>query len=62
MDRVELSRLVAALPRTKIGIYPTPLHKAENISRNRRVDIYFKREDMATAGPISGSKVRLAEF
>lgn len=58
----ELEHAIGRFPRRRIGFYPTPLHKAENISRRYGVDIYFKREDMAGPGTISGSKVRPAEF
>jgi 1-aminocyclopropane-1-carboxylate deaminase/D-cysteine desulfhydrase-like pyridoxal-dependent ACC family enzyme len=58
----ELEHAIGRFPRRRIGFYPTPLHKAENISRRYGVEIYFKREDMAGPGTISGSKVRPAEF
>ncbi|QRM32930.1 1-aminocyclopropane-1-carboxylate deaminase/D-cysteine desulfhydrase [Microvirga sp. VF16] len=60
LDEIECA--IERFPRRRIGFYPTPLHKAENISRKYGVDIYFKREDMAGPGTISGSKVRPAEF
>lgn len=58
----ELDQLIAKLPRKHIGFYPTPFHKLENLSRNHRVNIFMKREDMAGPGTISGSKMRQAEF
>jgi L-cysteate sulfo-lyase len=58
----ELDQLIAKLPRKQLGFYPTPFHKLENLSRNHRVNIFMKREDMAGPGAISGSKMRLAEF
>lgn len=57
-----LDQLVAKLPRKRIGFYPTPFHKLENLSRLYGVNIFMKREDMAGPGTISGSKTRLAEF
>jgi len=58
----ELDQLVGKLPRKRIGFYPTPFHKIENLSRLYGVSIFMKREDMAGPGTISGSKIRLAEF
>lgn len=62
LELAELDQLVARLPRKRIGIYPTPFHKVENLSRLSGVNIFMKREDMAGPGTISGSKMRLAEF
>lgn len=58
----ELEALVATLPRKRIGFYPTPFHKLENLSRTCGVNIFMKREDLAGPGAISGSKMRVAEF
>ncbi|MDE2449837.1 MAG: pyridoxal-phosphate dependent enzyme, partial [Gammaproteobacteria bacterium] len=62
LQLAELDRLVAKLPRRRIGFYPTPFHKLDNLSRRHGVNIFMKREDMAGPGAISGSKMRLAEF
>lgn len=58
----ELEAIVKTLPRKSIGFYPTPFHKAENISKKYGVDIYLKREDLSGPSAIGGSKIRLAEF
>lgn len=62
LQLAELDQLVGKLPRQRIGIYPTPFHKVENLSRLHGVNIFMKREDMAGPGTISGSKMRQAEF
>ncbi|MGQ0837541.1 1-aminocyclopropane-1-carboxylate deaminase/D-cysteine desulfhydrase [Actinokineospora sp.] len=62
MDGAELDRLVAKLPRKRIGFYPTPFHRLDNLSATYGVDFFLKREDMAGPGTLSGSKTRLAEF
>lgn len=62
LQLAELDQLIGKLPRQRIGIYPTPFHKVENLSRLEGVNIFMKREDMAGPGTISGSKMRLAEF
>lgn len=62
MDCVELDRLIATLPRKRIGFYPTPFHRLDNLSATYGVNFFLKREDMAGPGTLSGSKTRLAEF
>ncbi len=62
MDYTELDRLVATLPRKRIGFYPTPFHRLDNLSAAHGVNFFLKREDMAGPGTLSGSKTRLAEF
>lgn len=62
MECAELDRLIAKLPRKRIGFYPTPFHRLENLSATYGVDFFLKREDMAGPGTVSGSKTRLAEF
>nr|WP_042191521.1 pyridoxal-phosphate dependent enzyme [Kibdelosporangium sp. MJ126-NF4]CEL20133.1 pyridoxal phosphate-dependent deaminase, putative [Kibdelosporangium sp. MJ126-NF4]CTQ97358.1 pyridoxal phosphate-dependent deaminase, putative [Kibdelosporangium sp. MJ126-NF4] len=62
MDIAELDRLIAKLPRKRIGFYPTPFHRLDNLSATHGVNFFLKREDMAGPGTISGSKTRLAEF
>lgn len=62
MDCAELDRLVAKLPRKRIGFYPTPFHRLDNLSATHGVEFFLKREDMAGPGTLSGSKTRLAEF
>ncbi|WUH97653.1 pyridoxal-phosphate dependent enzyme [Spirillospora sp. NBC_00431] len=62
MDFAALDRLVAKLPRKRIGFYPTPFHRLDNLSATHGVNVFLKREDMAGPGTLSGSKTRLAEF
>ncbi|GLQ12095.1 1-aminocyclopropane-1-carboxylate deaminase [Devosia yakushimensis] len=58
----ELEEYVTTLPRKRVGFYPTPLHKVENLSKKYGIELYLKREDLAGPAAASGSKVRLAEF
>lgn len=62
MDLAELDQLIAKLPRKRIGFYPTPFHRLDNLSATYGVDLFLKREDLAGPGTVSGSKTRLAEF
>jgi L-cysteate sulfo-lyase len=62
MDFTELHALVGKLPRRRVGFYPTPFHRLDNLSATHGVNLFLKREDLAGPGTISGSKTRLAEF
>ena len=48
-------------PRVPLGIFPTPLHKLENLSRRYGKNLYIKRDDMTGVG-LGGNKVRKLEF
>lgn len=62
MQLSELEDLLDKLPRKRIGFYPTPFHKLENLSRTVDINLFMKREDMAGPGALSGSKMRVAEL
>lgn len=47
--------------KVSLGIFPTPIHKLENISRLLGADIYVKRDDMTGLG-LGGNKVRKLEY
>lgn len=48
-------------PRVQLGIFPTPLQKLENLSREFGKNIYLKRDDMSGVA-LGGNKVRKLEF
>lgn len=52
---------ISDFPRVSLGIFPTPLVKLENISRDFRKEIYMKRDDMNGVS-LGGNKVRKLEF
>ena len=47
--------------KVSLGIFPTPIHKLENISRLLGTQIYIKRDDMTGLG-LGGNKVRKLEY
>ena len=47
--------------RLRRGIFPTPVHKLENISRLLGAEIWIKRDDLSGLG-LGGNKVRKLEF
>ncbi len=50
-----------SFPKISLGIFPTPIHKLENISRMLGAQIYIKRDDM-TGVALGGNKVRKLEY
>jgi len=52
---------IESFPRLSLGIFPTPIHKLENISRLLGREVYIKRDDMTGLG-LGGNKVRKLEF
>ena len=49
------------MEKLSLGIFPTPIHRLDNISRLLGADIYIKRDDMTGLG-LGGNKVRKLEY
>ncbi len=58
----EAKNLLAHLPRTSLGFYPTPLHKLERLSAELGVNIYLKRDDLSGVSTFGGNKMRKLEY
>ncbi|MDD3253247.1 MAG: D-cysteine desulfhydrase family protein [Lachnospiraceae bacterium] len=54
--------LLEALPKTKLGFFPTPFHKLEQLSAQLGVELYIKRDDMTGASLFGGNKIRKLEY
>jgi D-cysteine desulfhydrase len=50
-----------AVPRVRLGTFPTPLHPAPRLSAAAGVEIWFKRDDLTGLG-LGGNKVRGLEY
>ena len=50
-----------SFPRLSLGVFPTPIHKLENISKLLHTNVYIKRDDLSGLG-LGGNKVRKLEF
>ena len=50
-----------AVPRARLGTFPTPLHPAPRLSDALGVEIWFKRDDLTGLG-LGGNKVRGLEY
>ena len=58
----EAKSLLARLPHTSLGFYPTPLHKLERLSAELGVNIYLKRDDLSGVSTFGGNKMRKLEY
>lgn len=54
-------RRLNEFPRLPLGLYPTPVHRLENLSRLLGIDLWIKRDDLTGLG-LGGNKVRKLEF
>ena len=50
-----------SFPRVPLGLFPTPVHLLENISRKLNVSVLIKRDDLTGLG-LGGNKIRKLEF
>ena len=48
-------------PRVSLGVFPTPIHRLDNISRLLHREVYVKRDDLTGLG-LGGNKTRKLEF
>ena len=54
-------RALNSFPRVSLGIFPTPIHRLDNISRLLNTQVYIKRDDLTGLG-LGGNKVRKLEY
>ncbi len=52
---------ITGFPRLRLGVFPTPVQKLENVSRALGTNVYIKRDDLSGIG-LGGNKVRKLEF
>ena len=52
---------ITAVPRLRLGVFPTPFYKLENISAQYGRNIWIKRDDLCGVA-LGGNKVRKLEF
>ena len=48
-------------PRLSLGLFPTPIHRLDNISAMLSANVYIKRDDLTGLG-LGGNKTRKLEF
>lgn len=49
-------------PKAKLGFFPTPFYKLENMSEKLGVNLYIKRDDFTGMSLFGGNKVRKLEY
>ena len=58
----ELKKLIAAVPRTELGFFPTPLYRLNSLSKELGVNLWIKRDDFTGSNIYGGNKTRKLEF
>ena len=58
---VTASRALDRFDRVSLGLFPTPIHRLDRISRLTGADVFIKRDDLTGLG-LGGNKVRKLEF
>jgi len=59
--RADAGRVLTALPRQKLGFWPTRLHRLDRLSEELSLDLWIKRDD-ESGFALGGNKVRKLEF
>ncbi len=54
-------KTLSDFPRIPLGLFPTPIHRLDNLSRLLGTNVYVKRDDLSGLG-LGGNKVRKLEF
>ncbi len=50
-----------SFPKIRLGLFPTPIHRLDNISTLLNVNVFIKRDDLTGLG-LGGNKVRKLEY
>ena len=62
MSYQEAKALLAAKPRVRLGFFPTPFYRLDNLSRELGVELWIKRDDFSGMNLFGGNKVRKLEY
>ena len=54
-------RSLDSFPRVGLGVFPTPIHRLDNISKLLNTNVFMKRDDLTGLG-LGGNKTRKLEF
>lgn len=54
-------KALSDFPKVKLGVFPTPIHRLDNISRELGTNVWIKRDDLTGVG-LGGNKVRKLEY
>lgn len=55
-------KLLSVKPKAKLGFFPTPCYKLENLSKELGVELYIKRDDFTGMSLFGGNKIRKLEY
>ena len=52
---------LSSFPKVSLGLFPTPIHRLDNISAELNTNLYIKRDDLTGLG-LGGNKIRKLEY
>lgn len=55
-------RRFAALPKARLGFFPTPLYRLDRLSKALGIELYIKRDDFTGMNLFGGNKIRKLEY
>lgn len=58
----EAREMLNKRPKVKLGFFPTPCYKLENLSEKLGVNLYIKRDDFTGMSLFGGNKIRKLEY
>ena len=58
----EVQKLLAAKPCAKLGFYPTPFYRLDNLSGDLGIELYIKRDDFSGMNLFGGNKIRKLQY
>ena len=61
-DIKEAKAMLAKMPRTQLGFFPTPLYRLDRMSEELGVNLWVKRDDFTGSNLFGGNKTRKLEF
>lgn len=58
----EAKQHFSAVPKKRLGFFPTPLHRLDRLSEELGVNLYLKRDDFSGISLFGGNKIRKLEY
>lgn len=59
---VRVRERLDGFPTAKVGMFPTPLHRLDNVSDDLGVNVFLKREDFSGVNLFGGNKIRKLQY
>ena len=62
MSYKDAQRLLSAKPCAKLGFFPTPFYRLDNLSKELGVELFIKRDDFSGMNLFGGNKIRKLQY